>query len=131
MPYKEVNRENIKIMVREFYGIILKDDMLAPFFINALGDDLSVGKWPEHFHTLDAFWILMMTGERGYGGNPFPPHAFLGSLSRENFEQWLRLFKEVVYRLYISEIADKFYKKADILAENFMLNLDVDEEEEY
>ena len=130
MPYDTVDRENIHEMVHEFYGIVLKDDRLAPFFIKALGDNLDGGKWHEHLHTLDSFWLLMMTGISGYSGDPFPPHAFLGQLSVEDFERWLELFKEVVNRLYTPEIADKFYKKSEILAAQFIDNLGLNDEDE-
>ena len=63
MPYDTVNRENIQIMVRDFYAIILKDDMLSPFFTKALGDDLNGGKWSEHFNTLDDFWVFWTLGK--------------------------------------------------------------------
>ena len=130
MPYDTVDREKIQEMVRDFYSIILKDEMLSPFFTKALGDDLKNGKWPEHFNTLDDFWVLMMLGVPGYNGDPFPPHAFLGQLSNENFEHWLELFHEVVYRLFDTSIADKFYKKASILAEQFIDNLGINDEDE-
>jgi hemoglobin len=71
-----VDRVNINEMVREFYASVLQDELLSPFFIRALGDDLKNGKWHEHLHTLDNFWLLIMTGKKGYGGDPFPPHAF-------------------------------------------------------
>lgn len=130
MPYDVVDRDKIKELVRYFYANVLKDDSLAPVFIKSLGDDLENGKWVEHLYTLDSFWVLMMTGVRGYGGDPFPPHAFLGGLTREMFERWLELFREAVDKLFISEIADKFYKKADVLAEQFMENLGFNDEDE-
>jgi hemoglobin len=130
MLYDSVDRGKIEKMVREFYALVLKDEMVGPYFIKALGDDLKNGKWYEHLHTLDRFWLLMMTGERGYWGDPFPPHAFIGPLYPETFERWLKLFHEVVYRLFVPEIADRFYKKAEILAEQFMENLDIDGEDE-
>ena len=130
MPYDTVDRDNIDGMVREFYGIVLKDEMLAPIFIKSLGDDLNEGKWHEHLNTLTQFWLLMMTGEKGYQGDPFPPHAFLGPLHRETFERWLKLFNKTVHHLFVPEIAEKFYTKADKLAEQFMDNLGVDDEED-
>jgi len=130
MPYDTIDRAKIEEMVRDFYAIVLEDDILSPFFTNALGDNLENGKWHEHMHTLDDFWVLMMTGKPGYNGDPFPPHAFLGPLSREIFEHWLKLFHEVVYRLFVPEIADKFYGKANILAEQFIDNLGIDDDDE-
>ena len=130
MPYDTVDRGKIEQMVREFYTVVLKDDILSPFFIKALGDDLKNGKWHEHLNTLVNFWMLMMEGEKNYWGDPFPPHAFIGPLSRETFERWLELFHEVVYRLFVPEIAAKFYKKAEILSEQFIENLSDDEDED-
>ncbi len=130
MPYDTVDRGKIEEMVREFYTIILKDDLVGPYFIKALGDDLDNGKWYEHLNTLYDFWLLMMTGKFGYGGHPFPPHAFLGPLYPETFERWLKIFNEVVHRYFVPEIADKFYKKADVLAEQFMDNLGFNDDDE-
>lgn len=130
MPYDTVDRGKVEDMVHEFYAIVLKDDILSPFFIRALGDNLKNGKWHEHLNTLNNFWMQMMAGEKNYWGDPFPPHAFLGQLSRETFERWLKLFHEVVYRLFIPEIAEKFYKKAEILAEQFQDNLSDEDEDD-
>ena len=126
MLYETVDRGKVEMLVRTFYDRVLRDEILSPFFIKALGNDLDNGKWYEHLHTLDDFWVLMMTGKKGYRGDPFPPHAFLGLSTRGPFEQWLKLFKITVEELFIEEIAEKFYKKADILAEQFIENLDID-----
>lgn len=130
MPYNTVDRGKIEEMVRQFYTTVLKDDLLAPIFIKSLGDDLNNGKWHEHLNTLYKFWDLMMTGKRGYGGDPFPPHAFMGPLNREHFTRWLELFKETVNELFTLEISNKFYAKADRLAEQFINNLGIDDEDE-
>lgn len=130
MLYETVDRAKIEEMVQRFYANVLKDDILSPYFTKALGSDLDSGKWHEHLNTLIGFWLLMMNAESGYRGDPFPPHAFLGQMYRETFERWLLLFKEVVESMFIPEIAQKFYKKADILAEQFIDNLGIDDEEE-
>lgn len=130
MPYDTIDRGKVEELVRKFYASVLEDEMLAPFFIKALGDDLKNGKWHEHLNTLYNFWMLMMTGKSSYGGHPYPPHAFIGPLTRENFERWLALFRETLDELFIPEIADKFYKKADVLAEQFMDNLGVNDEDD-
>ena len=130
MLYDTVDRAKIEEMVQRFYADVLKDDILSPYFTKALGSDLKSGKWHEHLNTLIGFWLLMMNAESGYKGDPFPPHAFLGQMYRETFERWLILFKNVVEGMFVPEIAQKFYKKADILAEQFIENLGIDDEEE-
>ncbi len=130
MPYDTIDRGKIEELVRTFYARVLEDDMLAPFFIKALGNDLKNGKWHEHLNTLYNFWMLMMTGKSSYGGHPYPPHAFIGPLSRENFERWLELFRQTLDELFVPEISEKFYKKADVLAEQFMDNLGINDEDD-
>lgn len=134
-PHDTVDRTSIEPMVRTFYAMIVKDDLVGPYFVQALGADLKNDKWYEHYRTLDKFWLMLMTGEPGYTGDPFGPHAFLPYLTEEVFARWLALFKTHINTFYTSEIADKFYKKADILSEQFMQRLEigkyeVDEEED-
>ncbi len=130
MPYDSVDRATVESMVREFYTIVLKDDLVGPIFVRKLGNDLKNDKWYEHLNTLYNFWMMMMTGEKNYWGDPFPPHVFIGPLTEEHFERWLELFHEVVFRLFIPELAEKFYKKASTLAEQFIENLGINDEDE-
>jgi hemoglobin len=130
MPYDAVDRSNVEEMVRDFYAQVLKDEMLGPIFVKKLGTDINGARWYEHLQTLYNFWMLMMTGERGYGGHPFPSHAFLGPLTPETFARWLELFHGTVHRYYELEIADKFYKKADMFATQFMDNLGLNDDDD-
>ena len=130
MAYDTVDRENIREMVYEFYSLVLDDEILAPFFIKALGDDMSGGKWHEHLHRLDEFWLLLMGQVSTYQGDPTPAHAFIGKMTPESFERWLELFGGVVNRLYVPEIAGKLHKKAQIVAAQLRENLGVDDDDD-
>ena len=125
-----VDRSTVEKMVKEFYAMIVKDDLVGPYFIKALGSDLKNDKWYEHFRTLDKFWLMLMNGEPGYTGDPFGPHAFLGELEVETFERWLELFNEHIHKYFVPEIADKFYKKSEILANQFIDRLEINGEYE-
>lgn len=118
-----VDRSTIEKMVRQFYRVLIKDEIVGAFFIKALGDDLRNGKWYEHFNTLDNFWVLLMTGEKGYVGDPLLPHVFLGEIPPKAFEIWLKIFNETVHDCFIPKIAQKFYKKGEILASQFQEEL--------
>ena len=131
-----VDRETVAKMVRHFYAAILEDEILRPYFVRKLGEDFTGTRWENHLKILDNFWMKMMTGRAGYQGDPFPSHAFIGQMYPETFEQWLKLFKVTINQFFVPEIADKFYRKADILAEQFMQYLEIgkyadDEEEDY
>jgi len=125
----EVDRPSVERMVRSFYEKLIQDDIVGPYFIKALGDDLKNDKWYEHLQTLDKFWLLMMGEEKGYVGDPFLPHVFIGELYVETFERWLEIFKEHIYEHYIPEIANKFYRKSVILSDRFMEGLEIGEYE--
>lgn len=124
-----VDRTSVERMVRTFYAKIVQDDIVGPYFIRTLGGDLNNDKWYEHFHTLENFWMLLMEGEEGYYGDPFPAHAFIGQLYKETFDRWLTIFDAHVHEHFVPEIADKFNKKAQIVARRLMEGLLDDEEE--
>lgn len=121
-----VDRASVEKMVRSFYETVMHDALVGPYFIRALGSDLKNDKWYEHFRTLVNFWLFMMEGEEGYRGDPFVPHAFIGELDAETFARWLVLFSDHVHHHFTPGIAEKFYKKAEILADRFMINLEIE-----
>ena len=60
MLVENIDRASIEKFVRSFYANVLKDKTLAPFFMNALGDDMKNDKWYEHLITLDNFWLGLL-----------------------------------------------------------------------
>lgn len=129
MLFETIDRGNIEKLVRDFYEKVLEDELLSPFFIRALGDDLKNDKWYEHLHTLDNFWLSLLTGEGRYMGDPLMPHMFLGSLEERHFERWLQLFRETLDRLYIPTVAIKIYGRAKALSTRFINDLELDDED--
>ena len=123
MQAKEITRENIRTLVMSFYAKLIKDDIVGPFFIAKLGDDMSSEHWQTHLETIVGFWSSLAFGTPKYSGNLFLPHTQLGELKRETFEQWLKLFSETLDEVYIKAIADKFKERSVIIAGNFMRNL--------
>ncbi len=123
MQAQEITQENIRTLVMSFYAKIIKDDIVGPFFIAKLGDDMSNEHWVTHLETIVGFWSSMALGKPKYGGNLFLPHTQLGDLKRETFEQWLKLFGETLDEVYIEAIAASFKERSMIIAGNFMRNL--------
>jgi hemoglobin len=110
-------------MVIKFYRRVLKDDVVGPFFIAKLGDDMNNEHWKPHLELLVNFWSSIALGDNSYYGNPFAPHLALGELKRETFEQWLKLFFETLDEVYEPEVANLFKERSSIIAGNFMRNL--------
>jgi hemoglobin len=125
MQANTINKENIETMVMTFYKKVLKDDIVGPFFIAKLGDDMNNEHWQPHLKLLVDFWASIALGDTSYRGNPFAPHMYLGELKRETFEQWLTLFYATLDEVYIPRIAEQFKERSSIIAGNFMRNLGI------
>lgn len=122
---KSINEENIEILVRRFYAQVLQDTLLAPFFIEKLGDDLQGKVWEEHLALLTEFWKFVALGYDEYKGNPLQPHFHIEGLSRVAFKRWLKLFYQTVDSLYTPSTGEYFKEKSSDIAENFMRKLNL------
>jgi len=120
MQHQTITRDNIRIMVDRFYSKILKDELLADFFMDKLGDEMISDEWQRHLDILTDFWASITLGDTAYSGQPVKPHMHMEGLQRETFERWLKLFFETVDRLYSKEAANTFKTRSEMIASNFM-----------
>ena len=125
MLASEVNRDNLSKMIRDFYAMILKDPIVNPYFIMALGNDLESEEWQEHYAILEDFWLMLMTGKKVYDRDAFEPHLYIGEMEAETFNRWLELFNTIVHQYYEPKLAQKFHKRAEVLSRKFMQWLDI------
>ena len=123
-----IDRASIEKLVRMFYKNILKDELLSPFFIRTLGDDLKNDKWYEHLITLDNFWLSLLTGEGRYMGDPLLPHIFMGQLAPEHFELWLKLFRQTLDVVFTPTVVIQVFGRAKALSTRFMVDLEISHE---
>ncbi|CAA6806224.1 MAG: Globin [uncultured Sulfurovum sp.] len=123
--YKSMNAENMEELVHAFYPKVLKDPILAPFFIAKLGDNIESSGWKAHLKLIVEFWKFAALGYDEYTNNPLTPHLAMEGLSREAFGQWLRLFHETVYEIYEPFAGDYLKDKSLDIAENFMRKLEI------
>lgn len=123
MQAEEITRENIQTLITMFYAKIVKDEIVGPFFIAKLGEDINNEHWKTHLETIVNFWCSLAFGKPKYDGNLFLPHTKLGRLERKTFEQWLTLFAETLDEVYVEAIALKFKERSRLIASNFMRNL--------
>ncbi len=123
MKHTQITPKNIRIFVIDFYTRILKDDIVGPFFIDILGDDIENKKWQEHIDILCEFWSAMILKEGDYFGSPFAPHATMKGLQRETFTRWLEILDECVSEMYDENCANQYKDIGQIISENFMARL--------
>jgi len=92
------NREDIELMVDEFYEKIKTDPVIGFIF-----NDIAKVNYNKLLLTMYDFWenTIFFTG--GYDGNPMKIHKQLNqliTLKKEHFSQWDRLFSENVDALF-------------------------------
>lgn len=98
------NREDIYLLVKDFYVKLMNDDLLHHFF-SAFSDPELL---EEHLQILVDFWdnILFFSGT--YQKNALRPHIDLQlkkPFKSEHFNQWLLHFNNTVDEHFIGEIA--------------------------
>ncbi len=104
------NIKDVQLLVDTFYGRVLKDDMLYPFF-----EYVHKHHWAAHLNVLYSFWenVLFYTGN--YDRNPLKKHQTLHHfkpLNDENFERWLQLFTQTADELFEGEKAELAKQRA-------------------
>ena len=123
MLANKITKDNIETMVINFYSRVLKDDLVGPYFIHELGDDMDNKYWKPHLKLLVNFWASIVLGDTSYQRNPLGPHVMMDDLGPEVFEQWLKLFFETLDEIYEPQIADIFKESSTTIAGNFMRDL--------
>lgn len=103
-----------------FYAAALDDAMLAPYFLDELGEDLGDEAWVEHVELLCDFWLAKVCGEATYDGNFIGAHTKMPLIRKAQLERWFELFEEVVDALYAPDVAQLFKKKVRVLVKQFM-----------
>ena len=102
---KEIeNREDLYLLVSEFYVKLLKDDKINHFFEALVNDD----RLEHHLQVLVDFWenILFYTGS--YRRNAMKPHLILNKekpFLKEHFNIWLNHFNNTVDENFIGDLA--------------------------
>lgn len=100
-------KQDITLLVDTFYGKVLQDEMLAPFFAEM---DFEKHK-PKMIH----FWAFVLLNEPDYKTNVTEKHIHM-PLSKEHFDRWLFLFNETIDHLFTGELAEMAKQRAVTIA---------------
>lgn len=104
-------REDVKLLVSSFYDKVRKDDVLGPFFKEAIKD------WDEHIERLTTFWEASLFLKTKYTGNPLETHIKMDadhnhSISQVQFGLWLNLWFQTIDELFEGDFAQNAKFKA-------------------
>jgi hemoglobin len=97
-------REDIHLLVTEFYKKVQRNETLGPFFDR-------IDDWEEHLDKLTTFWESSLFLQTKYYGNPLEAHAKVdkehdNKITEFHFGVWLNLWHETISELFVGDIAD-------------------------
>ena len=108
-------REDVFLLVSEFYKKVRTDAVLAPFFNDHISD------WDAHLDRLTTFWesSLFMTRklEHKYLGDPLKAHVEVDkkhhhSITELHFGLWLNLWFQTIDELFEGDNAENAKRRA-------------------
>jgi hemoglobin len=109
-----LNREDLFLLVTDFYKKLLKDDT-----INYIFTDVAKINLEHHLPVLVDFWDSILFQSDTYRKNAMQPHIDLHQktpLEKHHFETWLRYFKETVDELFNGDNAFIIKERATSIA---------------
>jgi len=107
-------REDISIIMTEFYDRILLDPALRPIFVDVAHIDL-----PRHLPMIIDFWESILLGTGSYQGNVMALHVDLNRkfpLTNVHFELWLHHLTATVKEHFAGETAELMLVRAQSIA---------------
>lgn len=103
-------RENIELLVNEFYAEVRKDPIIGPVFDYIIEDC-----WDSHLPKMYRFWSSMLLNENSYSGNPMAEHVKINQnipLSTEMFQIWLTIWTATVHKYFQGPNAEEAIGRA-------------------
>lgn len=123
MEKKDIqNREDVFLLVSEFYKKVRTDIVLGPFFNTVISD------WDEHIQRLTTFWESSLFLKTRYTGNPLQAHIKVdkdnnNSITELHFGLWLNLWYQTIDELFVGDYAENAKRRARKMGTFLYLNI--------
>ena len=123
MEKKDIqNREDVFLLVSEFYKKVRTDIVLGPFFNTVISD------WDEHIQRLTTFWESSLFLKTRYTGNPLQSHIKVdkdnnNSITELHFGLWLNLWYQTIDELFVGDYAENTKRRARKMGTFLYLNI--------
>lgn len=108
------NRDDLLLLIQEFYKKLLADDTINYIFTDVAKIDLT-----HHFPVLVDFWDTILFQSGTYQKNAMQPHLALHQktpFEKHHFDIWLSYFKETVDELFAGDNAFVIKERAVSIA---------------
>lgn len=104
---KEIEtKEDLELLVDQFYGKVLKDESMAPFFADF---DMQA-----HMPRMVDFWSFLLLDIHGYQGNVIEKHMHM-PLKKEHFDLWVKYFHATLDEFFEGEKVKRAKEKVAVL----------------
>jgi hemoglobin len=116
------NREDVFLLVSEFYKKVRIDSVLGPFFNTVISD------WDVHIQRLTTFWESSLFLKTRYIGNPLQAHIKVdkdnkNSITELHFGLWLNLWYQTIDELFEGDYAENAKRRARKMGTFLYLNI--------
>lgn len=115
------NPERIRSFVEAFYAKLLRDEQLAPIFLDVANIDLK-----KHLPLICSYWEKLLLGESSYQRHTMNIHRAVHSkrpFTAADFARWLDFFKATVDARFEGPSADRAKQTATHIASNMNKSL--------
>lgn len=106
----------IREFVEAFYAKLLRDEQLAPIFLDVANIDLK-----KHLPLICSYWEKLLLGESDYRRHTMNIHRAVHGkrpFTHADFDRWLEFFKATVDEHFSGEHAEKAKRTAAFIAFN-------------
>ncbi|MEC5164404.1 hemoglobin [Flavobacterium sp. PL11] len=123
IPKKQIeNRNDIALLVKEFYSKVRADNEIGYVFNETITD------WDEHLEKLTDFWETNLFGTKKYNGNPIIVHnevdkRFNEVITSTMFGIWLNHWFATLDELYEGENVSILKRRAQKMSSFLFINI--------
>ena len=110
-------REDVVLLVNEFYELVGKDELIGPVF-----DKIIKGDWQPHLDKMYNFWETIALNVNKYNGSPFREHIKL-DIDKQHFDRWLELFHTTLDKFFNGNTANDIKKRSTQMGIMFQYKL--------
>jgi len=116
------NSDDITRLVHSFYDIVLKDELIGPFFTQVANVN-----WDEHLPHMIQFWETVLLGKATFEGWPMRTHLMLNKkmpLTAIHFDRWMEIWFKIVDENFDGEIATESKNRAKIMRDLILFKIE-------
>lgn len=113
--------ERIRSFVEAFYARLLRDEQLAPIFLDVANIDLK-----KHLPLICSYWEKLLLGDSSYRRHTMNIHRVVNSkrpFTAADFDRWLDFFRTTVDESFAGPSAQRAKQTAAHIAANMLKSL--------